>query len=76
MSSKRNFLAETETQDKDRIYLHETAQSDDGVIQTCVLNKPLCTILDLHQGDLRMLVAVVNGVEDILLNPHGLSTLD
>lgn len=76
MGRKRNFLDETESQEKDRIYLHETTQSDDGVIETCILNKPLCTILDLHQGDLRMLVAVVNGVEDILLNPHGLSTLD
>lgn len=57
------------------MYLHETTQTDDGIIQTTVLNKLLRTILDFHQGNLRMLVTVVDGIEHIFLNSHSLCTL-
>lgn len=36
----------------------------------------LGAVLDLHEGDLGMFIAVVDGIEDIFLNSHGLGALD
>lgn len=45
------------------------------MVQARVLKKLLSTILDLHQWNFRMLITIVNRVENIFLNLHGLCTL-
>lgn len=58
-----------------RSYLHEPAQPNDDVVKARILEVLLCTVLDLHKGNFRVLVAVVDGVEHELLDSHGFGTL-
>lgn len=53
-------------------HLHEAAEPEDGEVEAAALEKLLCAILDGHEGDLWMAVAVVDGEEDIPRDAHGL----
>lgn len=53
-----------------RHYLHKAAQAEDGVIEATLLEILLSAGLHLHERDLRVLVAVVNGKEHVSLNAH------
>jgi hypothetical protein len=56
-------------------YLHKTAKTDDGVIQTRVGNVLLSAAFDFHKWHLGMLLTVVDRKENKALNAHGLSAL-
>lgn len=57
-------------------YLHEPAQAEDGVIETALLQVLLSAGFHLHERNLRMLVAVVDGEEHVPLNAHCLQHHD
>lgn len=45
------------------------------MVQPGITEKLFRAVLDLHKRNLRMLVTIVDGKEDILLNSHGFGTL-
>ena len=52
--------------------LHEAAEAEDGVVEAALLDVLLCAGLDLHQGDLRVPLCIVDAEEDVPLDAHGL----
>lgn len=60
---------------REDMYLHETTESYNHVVQARITKKLLGAILDLHEWNLRMLVTVVDRKEDKFLNSHCLCAL-
>lgn len=56
-------------------HLHETTQANGDVVDARITKKLLGAVLDFHKRDLRVLVTVMNGIEDVFLDSHGLCTL-
>ena len=54
------------------LYLVEAAEAQDSVVELAGLQELLRSVLDVHEGHLRVLLAVEDREEDVALDAHGL----
>ena len=56
--------------------LHEAAEAESGVVEARLFEVALGAALDAHEGDLRVLFALIDGEEDEAWGAHGDAALD